>query len=322
MSKVKGKEGLVPLLGGFFALIAFLTPAAYKYNKYIWFWALKARGSYYYWVEDAILLPLSIIISILMITKIISIIRKSNKVRTGEVDFEEIKKSLIKKSIWLIVLMIIWVVGHEIFCQVPASYNLRGQYPYIPKCYQFWGVLYDPGFGIIGTVIGSIIVIIGVQLPKWLDMDQKIIRGESKEDMKTESLGGREAIGVSAEPYEVTEDDYKRARRNSILLVIAGAIFTDLALTMPYLTLYAFAMLIGTGLGFLLLGIFGLVLYKFDRERLEKILIKKKRSKAGEKVEMSKASKRGFSAILIVLVVVLVVVIIAALVIASQYGVF
>ncbi len=159
MGDVRDNVWAFPLIGGIIALIAFLTPAAYL-SSYsgsinIWMWGLFSITIYGYgsnttFTQDPGELLVSILCSLIVLISIIITISKGNQARKfGE------------ESGWLappILTMggtIGWIVGMEIISQ---SYGI-----------SLWSMV-NPGFGVIGMFLGSIVSIIGhgvlVKVPK------------------------------------------------------------------------------------------------------------------------------------------------------------
>ena len=124
---------------------------------------------------------------------------------------------------------------------------------------------------------------------------------------------------MSESEIVVTDKDLKKALMTGVLMLIFGLILVILALSVPWYNVAGFASTLGFGLGLLLLGLFAIILYFAQPERLEKIIEKRKRAKKGEKVEASKATKTSLYLITAILVIVFIIVIIAALIIAAPY---
>lgn len=161
MSKIKDYIWTLPLIGGILALGALFAPAEYaeEYENYfyIWMWALLSYQYYdSFWDEfdrgvvfsdnPDILVP-SIICSVIIFLSILVLIGSSFYYR------KRMKNSKVNPIVWLGASLCIlgstigWIVAIE---NVMSS----------PSLPSFWS-FFNPGFGVIGMFLGSILSIVG-----------------------------------------------------------------------------------------------------------------------------------------------------------------
>lgn len=170
MGEIKDYIWTVPLIGGIIALGAFFAPAAYveEYNDYLylWMWALLSYQFYDpYWGTDKgvvftdnpdILIP-SIVCSVIIFLCILALIGSSllyrKRMRNGKVN----PIVWLGASICILGFTIAWII----IIEVVMSSGLP----------SFWSYM-NPGFGVIGMFIGSILSIIGYGVAK-ISMKQK-----------------------------------------------------------------------------------------------------------------------------------------------------
>ena len=161
MGEIKDYIWTLPLIGGILALGAFFAPAAYLEENldyiYIWIWALLSYQYYDSWLDEFdrgvvfsdnpdILNP-SIICSVIIFLCIMVLIGTSFYYR------KRMKNSKVNPIVWVGASLCIlgstigWMVAIEI---AMSSASLP----------SFWNI-FNPGFGVIGMFIGSILPIIG-----------------------------------------------------------------------------------------------------------------------------------------------------------------
>ncbi|MFX1389792.1 MAG: hypothetical protein ACFE9Z_07015 [Promethearchaeota archaeon] len=157
MGDIKEKAWAFPVVGGIIALIALLTPASYisEYyvSMYVWMWGLFSvqvygYGGYTRFTADPGELTISLLCTIFILINIIAmvVIGALNK-RQGTSE-----KNWVAPSVLVIVGTIIYIAGLEI-----NTYLIGG--------FSYWQNV-NPGFGVIGMFIGSIISLIGIGVLK------------------------------------------------------------------------------------------------------------------------------------------------------------
>jgi len=164
MAEIKDYIWTVPLIGGILALGAFFAPAAYYGNYYyLWMWALESSQSWTisgilirrveFLDNPDILIP-SIILSVIIFLCILALIGSSflyrKRMRNGKVN----PIVWLGASICILGSTIAWIIIIEAV-----------MFP------SFWSII-NPGFGVIGMFIGSILSIIGYGGAK-ISMKQK-----------------------------------------------------------------------------------------------------------------------------------------------------
>jgi hypothetical protein len=157
MGDVREKAWAFPIVGGIIALFALLTPSAYisEYyaSMYVWMWGLLSYQIYGYtgytgFTQDSGELMISVISTILVLISIIAIIINGSINKRKKT----IGVSWILPPIFLILSTIGYIAALEI-----RSYRLIDV--------SFW-MNVNPGFGVIGMFIGSIISFIGYGVSK------------------------------------------------------------------------------------------------------------------------------------------------------------
>ncbi|MFW9873913.1 MAG: zinc ribbon domain-containing protein [Candidatus Thorarchaeota archaeon] len=159
---------VAPLLGAIVSLIAFFTPIAYlkAYDGeiYMWIWGLNyievyGYGSEVVFTENPDLLIPSILCSIGVVISILVILASVPAYKKSTIDGRDLGHGLLRASILMLICTIVWMAAVEVVWE---------GYP------DFWDYV-DPGFGVFGLIIGSIISLMGYGISRSKGLQRQII---------------------------------------------------------------------------------------------------------------------------------------------------
>lgn len=156
-----------PLIGGFFSILALLTPAGYFnesfYTFNIWMWGLtsvQVNDPYFgnygetMFIDNIFILTPSIIISIIIGVSAIVLISSALTCRKRLKASSVIKGKWLTPAILILISTIAWIINIELVFRLG------------PISMSFWKTI-KPGFGVIGMFLGSGFAIGGYVISKY-----------------------------------------------------------------------------------------------------------------------------------------------------------
>ena len=287
----------IPLIGLIILILAFLVPN-YSGQNFSWLWGIYSNGTTVRLYNSLFHLVFRIIYSLIILILVIKIAKEINKAKNDVP--ETYKRSLTKKSIKIIIITILILITNRICLPYDISVNqlIQGGDPImVIGCSSYFYVNFSiPGFNIFALFIGSIITIVGAQLE-----DKEITKDDhslpKKDDValtpsKVES--GEKGLSTKYPDVVVTERNMKSILISGILLSIIGVVFVAAASALgPYFDNFdAYAQVLGTGIGLMIVGFSFLFMYIFMPEALKRIIASAKGSRYKQKAKKEAKKNR------------------------------